>query len=219
MARNVKGTCVPVEYLVLGMLENNVYLISDGEATIVVDPSCQSEAIMEALGGRTLDAIVLTHRHFDHVGAAKELRDKTGALVIASKIDAPCISGKEKISPGDRKFDPCPIDHVVDDGDILKIGTMPWKVIFTPGHTKGSMCLFLDSQFGTDPEGAPVLVSGDTLFRGTIGRTDFPGGDMGDMRRSLKRLAVLPDSTVVLPGHNDLTTIGEERRRVFAHYA
>lgn len=219
MVRKVKGTCVSVEYLVLGMLENNVYLISDGEATIVVDPSCQPDAIMEALGGRTPDAIVLTHRHFDHVGAAKELRERTGALVIASKIDAPCISGEERIAPGDRKFDPCPIDHVVEDGDILKIGTMPWKVIFTPGHTKGSMCLFLDSQFGTDPNGAPVLVSGDTLFRGTIGRTDFPGGDMGDMRHSLKRLAVLPDSTVVLPGHNDLTTIGEERTRVFAHYA
>ena len=96
---------------------------------------------------------------------------------------------------------------------------MPWKVILTPGHTEGSMCLFIDPQFGTDIAAAPVLVSGDTLFCGSIGRTDFQGGDMNAMRRSLKRLAALPDDTVVLPGHNDLTTIGAERKRVFAYYA
>ncbi|MEG1841075.1 MAG: MBL fold metallo-hydrolase, partial [Raoultibacter sp.] len=73
--------------------------------------------------------------------------------------------------------------------------------------------------FGTDPKKAPLLISGDTLFFGSIGRTDFKGGSMSDMRKSLKRLAVLPDATIVLPGHNDLTTIGAERKRVFAFYA
>ena len=86
--RTVKGTCVPVKYLVLGMLQNNVYLISDGSATIVVDPSCKADDILGAANG-SVDAIVLTHRHSDHVGAAKELRDKTGATVIASAVDAP----------------------------------------------------------------------------------------------------------------------------------
>ena len=78
MTTKVKGTCVPVEYLVLGPIENNVYIISDGKATIVVDPSCKADEILKAVGNRTVDAIILTHRHSDHVGAAKELRDKTG---------------------------------------------------------------------------------------------------------------------------------------------
>lgn len=219
MSYKAKGACVSVEFLKLGMLENNVYIISDGAGTVVVDPSCKPEKIIEALNGRKVDAIILTHRHSDHVGAAKELRDKTGAMVIASKIDTPLITGDASLPRDDMRFEPCPVDHEVEDGDIVKIGNMPWKVIMTPGHTKGSMCLFLDSQFGTDIGAGGVLISGDTLFCGSIGRTDFVGGDMNDMRRSLKRLAVLPDDTIVLPGHNELTKIGLERKRVFAYYA
>ena len=218
MANQAKGTCVSVEYLVLGMLENNVYLISDGESTMVVDPSCKADAILEALGGRKVDAIVLTHRHFDHVGAARALREKTGALVIASAIDAPVISGDEELPRDDRPFETCPVDRTVKDGDKVQVGGMTWKVIATPGHTPGSICLFDIPQFGNHPKGLPVLLSGDTLFAGTIGRTDFKGGSMADMRASLKKLAALPDDTAVLPGHNNLTTIGAERRRVFALY-
>lgn len=217
--KKVKSTCVPVEFVTLGMLGNNVYIISDGEATIVVDPSCKADEILKAVGDRTVDAIVLTHRHSDHVGAAKELREKTGATVIASAIDAPVIEGKKQLPRDDMRTEPCPVDHVVSNGDIVKIGSMPWKVLVTPGHTEGSMCLFLDPQFGTNPAGDPVLISGDTLFCGSIGRTDFQGGDINAMRRSLKRLAALPDETVVLPGHEALTKIGNERKRVFAYYA
>ena len=198
MTTKVKGTCVSVEYLVLGMLENNVYIISDDKATIVVDPTCKADEILKAVGNRGVDAIILTHRHSDHVGAAKELRDKTGATVIASAIDAPIISGEKKLPRDDMHFVPCPVDHKVNDGDILKIGDMPWKVILTPGHTEGGICLFIDPRFGSNPEGAPVLVSGDTLFCGSIGRVDFQGGDMNAMRRSLKRLAVLPDEKSIM---------------------
>lgn len=219
MTNKVKGTCVPVEYLVLGPIENNVYIISDGAATIVVDPSCKTDEILKAVGNRSVDAIILTHRHSDHVGAARELRDKTGAMVIASAIDAPLITGEKKLPRDDMHFPPCPVDHTVGDGDILKIGNMPWKVMLTPGHTEGGICLFLDPRFGTNPEGAPVLISGDTLFCGSIGRVDFQGGDMNAMRKSLRRLAVLPDETIVLPGHNSTTKIGNERKRVFAYYA
>lgn len=221
MARvnSVKGTCVPVEFLVLGPIENNVFIIEDGEGVIVVDPTCKADEILKAVGDRTVDAIILTHRHSDHVGAANELREMTGAPVIASTIDAPIITGEKKLPRDDMHFAPCPVDRTVSDGETLRIGATPWKVMYTPGHTEGSMCLFLDSQFTDNLAAAPVLISGDTLFCGSIGRTDFQGGDMNAMRRSLKRLSTLPDDTVVLPGHNALTTIGAERRRVFAFYA
>lgn len=219
MTYKVKGTCVPVEYLIIGMIENNVYIIGDDEATFVVDPTAKVDEILHALDGRKLDAIILTHHHYDHVGVAKKLRDKTGATVVASKIDAPLITGQKKLPGEDMRCEPCPVDQLVENGEILKLGNMAWKVLVTPGHTKGGICLFLDPQFGTNPAGSPVLISGDTLFCGTIGRTDFTGGDLGDMRRSLKRLATLPDDTIVLPGHNDLTKIGAERKRVFACYA
>lgn len=213
----VSGLCVDVRYMVMGVLANNVYLVSDGEGTFVVDPSCDAEKILAALGDARLGAIVLTHGHFDHTGAAAALRKATGAPVIASALDAPQIENPSGVDLASRGV-PCPVDRIVAQGDIVEVGSMKWKAIDTPGHTPGSLCLFNIPQFGNHPEGLPVLISGDTLFAGTIGRTDFEGGSMADMRASLKKLAALPDDTAVLPGHNSLTTIGAERRRVFALY-
>lgn len=214
----VPGGCVSVKYLVLGMLQNNVYLISDGDTTIAVDPTAEPERILEVAGGH-IDVIVLTHRHFDHVGAAAALRELTGAPVLASEGDAPYICGERADGEPMPRYTPCPVDAVVHNGDVVELGSMPWKVIGTPGHTPGSICLLLAPQFGGNPEGAPVLIAGDTLFEASIGRTDFSGGSMEDMVRSLKRLAVLSDDTIVLPGHGNTTTIGAERQRVFAYYA
>ena len=220
MTYKVDGLCLPVEFLVLGPIQNNVYLIGpDTEgATIVVDPSCQPERILEALDGRVPAAIVITHCHYDHIGAAAALREATGAPVIASAIDAPCITGEQPMDTG-WPIEPCPVDHTVTHGDELQLGGMTWKVIGTPGHTPGGICLFLDARFGTDPAGMPILVSGDTLFCGAIGRTDFPESNPAAMRESLARLAELPDDVAVLPGHNSLTTIGAERHRVFERFA
>ncbi len=214
----VQGLCIDCEYLVLGGLQNNVYIISDGTATMVVDPSCDAERIMAALGGRQLDAIVITHGHNDHTGAARALRDATGAKVIASAIDAPLIEGPKRMGITEPS-EACPVDVRVSHGDVVEVGAMKWKAIGTPGHTPGSICLFLIPQFGEYDDGLPVLLSGDTLFAGTVGRTDLEGGSMDEMRRSLKKLAALPDDTAVLPGHDALTTIGAERRRVFAALA
>lgn len=216
--RRVNGACVSVEYLVMGMLENNVYVVSDGASTMVVDPTCQAERIVEALGGRTVDAIMLTHFHNDHIGAAAELRRLTGAVVIASGVDRPHIESPVSLGMSEVA-EPCLVDHAVADGDVVKIGNTPWKVLLTPGHSKGSMCWYVAPEFGSDPEGAPVLLSGDTLFAGTIGRTDLMGGSLQEMRGSLKKLAMLPDETAVFPGHGSFTAIGAERKRVFAHYA
>lgn len=215
----ISGACVTAGFMVMGPLQNNVYFITDGKATFIVDPSCDPDALLEALGGVKLDAIVITHRHGDHTGAAGRLQKLTGAAVIASSIDAPCIAGESPDPDGHQHVDPCPVDQRVSDGDIVQLGDMAWRVISTPGHTAGSMCLFLDPRFGSDPEGAPLLISGDTLFCGTIGRTDFADGSMDDMRRSLKKLAALSDGTIVMPGHNNLTTIAAERERTFAYYA
>lgn len=212
----VQGLCVDVSYLVLGALENNTYIISDGEGVMVVDPSCEVDRILLALEGKVPDVIVLTHHHYDHMGAAAVLREATGAKVIASDADAPFVETPK--SDFMKTADPCPVDLRVNNGDVVKLGNMEWKVISTPGHTPGSMCLFLIPQFGNHPQGLPVLITGDTLFAGTVGRTDFEGGSMEQMRASVKKLAYLPDDVAVLPGHNSLTTIGAERKRVFARF-
>lgn len=213
----VQGLCVDVTYLVMGVLQNNVYIVSDGVGTMVVDPSCDADRILAALDGAKLDAIVITHGHWDHTGAAAALREATGAPVIASEADAAFIRNPEGAGMA-RKAVPCPVDRTVANGDVVKVGNMQWKVIATPGHSKGSVCYFIVPQFGNHADGLPVLLSGDTLFAGTVGRTDFEGGSMEEMAASIKKLAALPDDTAVLPGHNSLTTIGAERRRVFAMF-
>ncbi len=202
MAYKVKGTCVDASFLVLGPYQTNVYVVSDGSATFVVDPASDAKKIAAALGGRKLDAIVLTHRHSDHVAAAAELRSLTGATVIASAIDADMICGDKPVPRDDQKFPACPVDQRVNHGDVVKIGNMPWKVISTPGHTEGSVVLLCEN----------YLFVGDTVFQGSIGRTDLEGGDSRKMDESLRKFAALPvpAEAQVLPGHGDFSTFGQE---------
>ena len=190
----VTGACVDIEFLILGMIQNNTYFISDGKGLMVVDPSADVNRILALIGDRKLDA-----------------------CVYASAIDTPVIENQPAPDFGPLVAS-CKVDKTLSDGDTVTVGNMKWKVIATPGHTPGGICLFLDSEYGEYIERANVLISGDTLFAGSIGRTDFEGGNDAQMRKSLKRLSQLPDDTLVLPGHNSLTTIGDEQRRVFRYF-
>ena len=123
MAKTIPGLCVPAEALTLGVLGNNIYILGGPEvgATVVVDPGCRPEPILEALDGRTLDFIVLTHCHWDHVAGAAALREATGAQVVASAIDTPFIEGEQELVLLRTAFDPCPVDRKLDDGDVLRV--------------------------------------------------------------------------------------------------
>ncbi|MBE6470471.1 MAG: MBL fold metallo-hydrolase [Coriobacteriaceae bacterium] len=219
MARfhKVKDLCVDVMFSILGPIATNVYVIDDGEGVIVVDPACRPDAIMQMVGDRTVDAIFVTHRHEDHIGALADMRRLTGAKVYAPAIEANVIEAGVESKFG-LSAAACPVDVRYHDGDVLKVGKTSWKVIHTPGHTEGSSCFYLKAE-DAPGAGLPVLVSGDTLFCSSIGRTDFEGGNMKQMRQSLRRLGQLPDDVVVLPGHNMLTTMKAEKRTTIPYYA
>lgn len=217
-ARPVYGGCASASYVILGMIKNNTYLVDDGiGGVIVVDPCAKPDTIMTAVGERRISALFVTHNHFDHVGALSDLRLASKAPVYASRIDA---TGIENPKPGSHgiRFDACPIDQQLEDGDVICVGDTQWQAILTPGHTKGGMCFYLAAEQGTNPTAQPMLLSGDTLFYASIGRTDFEGGSLDDMRLSLRKLEKLPGSTIVMPGHGMLTTIDAERERVFDAY-
>lgn len=207
---------------ILGILHNNVYLLEGPAGLVIVDPSAKPAVIVGETKGRSVSGIFITHGHFDHIGAAAAVREATGAPVFASKEDAPWIDGSDR--PSDavaRHTEPCPVDGFLAEGDVVDMAGLPAHILATPGHSKGSLCFLIEpdearaaaERAGYRLEGldAPLLFSGDTLFEGCFGRTDFEGGDDDEMVASLKRLFELPDETLVFPGHGSPTTIGRER--------
>lgn len=202
-----------IERLVLGALETNCWLVAgsaDG-SLVVIDPADDADRLLEALEKRTVAAVVLTHGHFDHLGAARRVLEATGAPLLVHELDAARITTAE--GSGGAMFGffghdaPAP-DRLLTNGEVISAsGGLELSVIHTPGHTAGSICLVGEGSL----EGH--LFSGDTLFAGSVGRTDFPGGDGRALRDSIAaRLAPLADDTVVHPGHGPDTTIGRERK-------
>ena len=204
-----------VRSLQLGALETNCWVVSDGIGgdAVVIDPGGDFDVLMRALGDARVAAVILTHGHFDHLGAAARIVEQSGAPLLVHEADAERITHASPHGTGGELFgfdDVAPhADRTLADGDVLTVGALTLTCLHTPGHTQGSMVLLAaDGSLGPDH-----LFSGDTLFAGSVGRTDFPGGDARALARSIAgKLAPLAPDTVVHPGHGPDTTIGREAR-------
>ena len=183
--------------LPLGQLETNCYLVADGDGVAaVIDPAAAPERILQTAreSSLTIQAILLTHGHFDHVGAVAGLSQ---ALRCPVWIHENELTLPEYLTDG-----PLYYTDGYGEGDTVTVGKLNFSVLHTPGHTPGSVCLRCGD----------ALFSGDTLFAGSCGRTDFSGGSGSEMCRSLRRLAQLPGDLAVYPGHGEATTLARERR-------
>jgi glyoxylase-like metal-dependent hydrolase (beta-lactamase superfamily II) len=200
------------EILPVGMLQCNCSIFGD-EATrqaIVIDPGDQIDDIQEVLARHqlTVKAIVITHAHIDHIGGAAKLKAATGAPVYMNSSDQELYDALDV--QADWLGMPAParteIDHAAREGDSLTLGETAFHILDTPGHTQGSISLWIPAE--------NKLVAGDTLFRDSIGRTDLPGGNTKQILRSIHtKLLTLPETAEVIPGHGANTTIGREKER------
>lgn len=194
---------IKVQTLPVGLMQANAYLLilPGREDAVVIDPGGDAESIRQALQGRRVALVVLTHGHFDHIGAVGGLNaasiaihERDAAMLTEPGLNLSTMAGMRDVQP--------PADRLLKDGDVIAAAGMTLTVVHTPGHTPGSICLLCGDH----------LFTGDTMFaRGGYGRVDFPGGDMGAMQRSLARLSALPGNPSVYPGHDDASTLEAER--------
>jgi glyoxylase-like metal-dependent hydrolase (beta-lactamase superfamily II) len=199
-----------LETFPVGMLRCNCTILGDeatGEA-IVVDPGENVPEILFRLAKHRLilRQIIVTHAHIDHVGGAVLLRRATGAPILMNQHDLPLLDMMDAQADwlGVKPPEIAPPDASAEDGLSVGLASIPGEVLYTPGHTEGSICIYFAPQ--------QLLLAGDTLFAGSIGRTDLPGGDSRKIIRSIRdRILALPDTVDVIPGHGYATTIGEER--------
>ena len=198
------------EILPVGPLQCNCSVIGDdvSREAIVIDPGDDVADVLAIVQKHNLKVqqIIITHAHIDHVGGAKKLKAATGAAILLNQNDYALLKMLDVqaawvgiASPGRVE-----IDQSVGQADKIRVGSLSADVLHTPGHTQGSVCLYFPLE--------KKLIAGDTLFAGSIGRTDLPGGSFEKIIRSLQeKVLALPDDTTVIPGHGELTTIGEER--------
>ena len=194
-----------VKTIPLGAVAANCYLVKTKDAAIVIDPAEARQEVIDFLNSNSeLNRIILlTHCHFDHISGAKELRDKTGVKIAIHKNDAkglydPALNASAVFG---LNIPPFEADIVLEDKEIITLGNTGVEVLLTSGHTKGSVCYILEN----------MIFSGDTLFKGSVGRTDLPGGDFGALMSSLALLKEKKDKEyIILSGHGNKTTLSEE---------
>ncbi len=200
-----------IDTLVLGLLQTNCYLVGEEESdeALVIDPAAEPDRILRALALRGWSArvIVATHGDFDHVLAAAAVKEATGAEFRIHPHDEDKLRSMQKNAAaflGVATDPPAEVDGYLEDGDEVQFGGSALRVLWTPGHTPGSISLY---------DGAESVFSGDALFSGSIGRTDLPGGDLATLTSSIRdKLLTLEDEVTVYPGHGPATTVGRERR-------
>ncbi|MBI5101108.1 MAG: MBL fold metallo-hydrolase [Nitrospirae bacterium] len=200
-----------IDTIVVGPLQANCYIIYD-EATLgamVVDPGADSDLILGRLSekGMRLERIICTHGHFDHIGAVSDLKKKTGAGIVLNREDLEIYQNADELASmwGYDFVQPPDPDMYVREGDTLSLGRNRFQVLHTPGHSPGGICLLTEG----------TVITGDTVFAGSIGRTDFYGGSLEAMKKSFIRVISLPDRTLILPGHGPRSTVGNEKETNF----
>jgi hydroxyacylglutathione hydrolase len=194
----------------VGLLGCNCSILGDevSREAIVVDPGYDIPRVLALLRKHqlTVKKIFITHAHIDHIASAQSLKAITGAPILYNKADLPLVAIMDVQASWFDLAVPTvePPDHSPADGETVSIAGINGEVVYTPGHSEGSVCLYVPSE--------SLLLAGDTLFAGGVGRTDFPGGSAPKLIRSIQeRLLTLPDETLVVPGHGAMTTIGTER--------
>ncbi len=198
-----------IKYLTVGPIMANCYIVGCEEtnAAAVIDPGDEADRILMVLAesGLTVKTIINTHGHFDHVSANRRMKEVTGAELLIHSLDAPMLSQLSATAAawGMSSDDSPPPDRTIADGEVVQVGSVALTVIHTPGHTPGGISLHSEN----------AVFVGDTLFAGSIGRTDFPGGDFDVLKASIQeKLFTLHDDVTVYPGHMGITTIGREKR-------
>ncbi len=197
-----------IKTIPVGPLQVNCFIVADEKSgkAMVVDPGDEPDIIMDLVrkNNLTVEYIVCTHGHFDHVGAVGDLKKETGAEILINRDDLDIYDSAAELAHYfglELESQPAP-DKFLKDGDVINIGSLNFEVFSSPGHSPGGIVLY----------GEGIVISGDTLFAGSIGRTDLPGGDEIIIRKSLGRLMKLPENTIVLPGHGSSSTIGREKK-------
>ncbi len=200
-------SALDVRSFTVGPVQENCYIVRahpQASAAVIVDPGDEAERLLDAVDslGVTLQAILLTHTHFDHIGAVAPVARATGAPVYCPRIEQPVLADVMRwVPPGFGPFESHDAEHLVAGGERLTLAGIDLDVIFTPGHSPGHVTY-----------AAPgALLSGDVLFQGSVGRVDLPGGDWATLERSIEGLVTdHPADTVVYPGHMGVTTLGRE---------
>jgi hydroxyacylglutathione hydrolase len=202
---------IDVRMFTVGPVQENCFIVRapDSDRAVIVDPGDEAERLLEALqalGITTVDAILLTHTHFDHVGAVAPVARATGAPVWCPELETQVLANINDYVrwPGFGPFESYDADHTVRGGETLDLAGLHFEVSFVPGHSPGHVAYALADE--------PAIFSGDVLFQGSVGRVDLPGGDWPTLLASIESLLDrYPAETTVYPGHMGITTLGQER--------